>query len=222
MTPELFNLVAAAARVRCRIAGLDLSPEDLEPRHPAFAAFRRVTYVWEDGRTNYPIGDRVSLWIDFLSQRRPRAAHLDMTAAAPSLRIDESGAGSVWTAADLEGAPLLRGGPVAPAEIAARPPGDVAAALRAAAAAAAATAASPVERDSLRRAVAILDSPGDGGEVSDVAWPYFLLPEQAYRPAARRLLAAAAAAWPLHEALDAAAAGVNHGLYSDPADAGGK
>ena len=42
---------------------------------------------------------------------------------------------------------------------------------------------------------AILGAGGDGEEVSDVAWPYFVLPEGA-STAARRLIAAACATWP--------------------------
>ncbi|MBV8301286.1 MAG: hypothetical protein JOY68_05135 [Candidatus Dormibacteraeota bacterium] len=221
MTPELFNLATAAARARCLIAGIDLGPDELEPRHPAFAGFRRVTYVWEEGLTSYPIGDRVALWIDFVRQRRPRTAHLALDPGPPSVRIDEADGASAWTAADLEGAPLVRGATTVLAHSAGRPVGDASSELRAAAAAAAPHAATAMERDALLRATAILDSPGDGGEVSDVAWPYFVLPESAYRPEARRLLAAAAAAWPLDAARQALAVVVNQGLSSDPRDAGG-
>jgi hypothetical protein len=48
----------------------------------------------------------------------------------------------------------------------------------------------------VRRAAAILSSPDDGAEVSDVAWPHFILPTRGYSVAARRLLAAAATGWP--------------------------
>ena len=55
--------------------------------------------------------------------------------------------------------------------------------------------ATDVRRTALERAVAILASPGDGEEVSDVAWPYFVLPDGA-STGARRLIAAACATWP--------------------------
>ena len=48
----------------------------------------------------------------------------------------------------------------------------------------------------LQRALAILDSTDDGSEVSDVAWPFFVLPARGYTVRARRLLGAAAAGWP--------------------------
>lgn len=49
----------------------------------------------------------------------------------------------------------------------------------------------PITVESLRRSLAILRSRGDGQEVSDTAWPHFILPESE-EPARRRLLAAAA------------------------------
>jgi hypothetical protein len=52
-----------------------------------------------------------------------------------------------------------------------------------------------VRRTALERARSILAAAGDGEEVSDVAWPYFVLPDGA-APAARRLMAAACSAWP--------------------------
>ena len=50
--------------------------------------------------------------------------------------------------------------------------------------------ADDVRRAALERALEILASPGDGEEVSDVAWPYFVLPDGS-PAAARRLIAAA-------------------------------
>jgi hypothetical protein len=69
--------------------------------------------------------------------------------------------------------------------------------LRAAAAAAheiAGTDAPPLWSESIERAMAILDSDGAGEELSDVAWPHFLLPVDSPLPA-RRLAAAAATLW---------------------------
>jgi hypothetical protein len=74
---------------------------------------------------------------------------------------------------------------------------DATDALRAAAAdavQAAAGTAPPLWSESVARAVAILDSTGSGEELSDVAWPHFLLPSAAPLPA-RRLAAAAATLW---------------------------
>lgn len=55
-------------------------------------------------------------------------------------------------------------------------------------------AAPPLWTDAVGRALAILASGGTGEELSDVAWPHFLLPEAAPL-AARRLAAAAASLW---------------------------
>jgi hypothetical protein len=74
---------------------------------------------------------------------------------------------------------------------------DATAALHAAAAMAvrvAGGAAPALWSESVRRAVAILDSTGSGEELSDVAWPHFLLPP-ASPMVARRLAAAAATLW---------------------------
>ena len=54
--------------------------------------------------------------------------------------------------------------------------------------------APPLWSESVHRAVAILDSDGTGEELSDVAWPHFLLPA-ASPLVARRLAAAAASLW---------------------------
>lgn len=55
-------------------------------------------------------------------------------------------------------------------------------------------AAPPLWSDAVRRARAILASAGTGEELSDVAWPHFMLPEASSLPA-RRLAAAAATLW---------------------------
>jgi hypothetical protein len=95
--------------------------------------------------------------------------------------------------------------------------------------------AADVRRTSLERALAILASPTDGEELSDVAWPYFVLPEGS-PVAARRLIAAAAAAWPetaavadpdakpergtgcVDTALEAIAAAVNSAATAEPVE----
>jgi hypothetical protein len=217
VTPELFVSCAAAARARAALAGVELVPDDLEPPHPAFAGFRRVAYLWEEGATTYPIGDRVATWLDFLRGRGAFDAWLEHV-AGPAIAVAHPASVDAWSASELEGAPLLRGRE-SPSHAAAPEvdhPG--AAELRRAsaelrdAALAAAPTASPVEHDALLRCAAILDSPGDGGEVSDVAWPYFVLLDAAYAAPARRLFAAAAAAWPLPAALPAMLAAVNSAL----------
>jgi hypothetical protein len=197
---------------------VELEPADLEPRHPAFTGFRRVTYLWEDGATSYPIGDRTGIWLDFLAERGAAEAVLAVEGGGYALRVRHAAGDDVWTPGDLEGAPLLRGRTASGATTPARDDlGAAAEALRNAAAAAATASEAAMERDALLRAVAILASDGDGGEVSDVAWPYFLLPERAFATAARRLLAAAAAAWTCTAARGAAAAAVNRGLVADGA-----
>jgi hypothetical protein len=59
---------------------------------------------------------------------------------------------------------------------------------------AAAAGAPPLWRAAAERGAAILDSGATGEELSDIAWPHFLLPSGA-PPNARRLAAAAATLW---------------------------
>ncbi|HEY7926730.1 MAG TPA: hypothetical protein VIG86_04815 [Candidatus Dormibacteraeota bacterium] len=129
--------------------------------------------------------------------------------------FDRIGAGSgpvLLAAAGVDGEPLLcdptagwrviepRGVFLEPASRATVEPmttADATSALRAAAAVAlqaAAGAAPPLWSDAVHRAVAILASSGSGEELSDVAWPHFLLPPAAPM-AAQRLAAAAATLW---------------------------
>ncbi|HYL70657.1 MAG TPA: hypothetical protein VEY89_05080, partial [Candidatus Dormibacteraeota bacterium] len=89
----------------------------------------------------------------------------------------------------------LRGAEAVFDGVAAEPVDAAAHALREALLAHVDRAATPMQREELQRAIAILDSDEDGSEVSDVAWPYFVMPEHAYTRDARRLFGAAASAW---------------------------
>ncbi|MBV8194865.1 MAG: hypothetical protein JOY80_04995 [Candidatus Dormibacteraeota bacterium] len=74
---------------------------------------------------------------------------------------------------------------------------DLAAALRGGGEGGGEHADDELQHEVLRRARAILESPEDGSEVSDVAWPYFVLPDVVgYGVPHRRLLGAALTAWP--------------------------
>jgi hypothetical protein len=166
------------------------------PPHPAFAAFRKMSYVWVDGRAFEPIGDSLDLWLVYLRDRGARQAWLDVSGGAEVCRVVRSDGAETWTVVWNGGIYMLHGaedtGPPRKHEI------DLAAAatqLEQAIDAELRAGVSDVRRVALERGVAILESDGDGEEVSDVAWPYFVLPEGSWI-VARRLLAAACATWP--------------------------
>ena len=146
------------------------------PAHPAFIAVRRARF-----RDGGAAGD-IAAWF----------AH---TVADAPLRLDDPGLGGParlagatrdWLLAAEAGGLILS---------AAAPGVDAATAALATAAGAAATPAAPdAWLATAERAAAILQSDGTGEELSDVAWPHFLLPASAPL-AARRLAAAAATLW---------------------------
>jgi hypothetical protein len=155
-----------------------------------------MSYVWVDGNAFEPIGDSLDLWLVFLRDRGARDAWLDVSGGTEVCRVVRRDGAETWTIVWNGGIYMLHGaedtGPPRRHEI------DLAAAggqLEAEIDAESQAGTGEVRRVALERAIAILDSEGDGEEVSDVAWPYFVLPDGAW-VAARRLLAAACATWP--------------------------
>lgn len=202
-------LCAAAAAARAQAFVRAPLPDDrlLEPPHPAFVGFRRMTYVWTEGNTMQPIGDRIRLWLEFLQAQTVDRAWLAVR-GGETLVVTRGGGTAAWQVFEDEGIMTMRGGP-APAS----PPPDAdlmgaGGALRDAIREAIGGEGG-LRREELERGLAILGSTDDGSEVSDVAWPYFVLPEPAYGAAERRLLAAAGAAWPLPAAVEGLMAAVN-------------
>jgi hypothetical protein len=193
--PDLVAATAVAARAIVSLADLGLSAAELAPPHPAFVAFRRMAYVVVEGNTLQPVGDRIDLWLAFLREQ-------GCTKAA--LRVDGGDAAVLtagpttiaWRAFDDDGHLTMRGVAVSEAS---PPPIEVAAAHAGLAEALRVRDVggdeAPAWEAARETALAILESPHDGSEVSDVAWPSFVLPS-AYPAASRRLLAAALVVWP--------------------------
>src|SRR6202140_5921600 len=78
MTPEDLWCVPGVAPAAA-FRGAPAAPDsELEPSHPAFAAFRRVTYIWTDGQSFQPVGDHFRLWLDFLRERGVVEVWLDL------------------------------------------------------------------------------------------------------------------------------------------------
>jgi hypothetical protein len=181
--------------VRCLADPTD-SRATVAPPHPAFAAFRKMSYIWVDGRAFEPIGDSLDLWLVFLRDRGAREAWLDVSAGTEVCRVLRSDGAETWTTVWNGGIYMLHGaedsGPPRRHEI---DLAGTAAQLQQSADAELQAGATDVRRVALERALAILRSAGDGEEVSDVAWPYFVLPDSA-STAARRLIAAACGTWP--------------------------
>ncbi|HWF57068.1 MAG TPA: hypothetical protein VG520_01805 [Candidatus Dormibacteraeota bacterium] len=100
-----------------------------------------------------------------------------------------------WRVGTTDGGLLLS--PCEPVEVELTELDDVTDVLRTAAVAArdgAGGGAPPLWSEAVNRAIAILDSSGSGEELSDVAWPHFLLPT-ASPLRAHRLAASAATLW---------------------------
>jgi hypothetical protein len=169
-------------------------------------------YVWVDGQALEPIGDSLDLWLAFLRGRGALEARLDVSGGTEVCRVVRDGAVESWRPVWGGGIFTLNGSdgrPAAPQE----PAIDLASAssrLQRAVEAELQNAPDGVRRTSLERSLAILASPGDGEEVSDVAWPYFILPDGA-PTAARRLIASACAAWPEIGAVPDPAAALDRG-----------
>jgi hypothetical protein len=155
-----------------------------------------MSYVWVDGRAFEPIGDSLDLWLVFLRDRGARQAWLDVSGGTEVCRVMRTDGAETWTIIWNGGIYMLHGaedsGPPRRHEI------DLAGAseqLQRSVDAELQAGATDVRRVALERSAAILGARGDGKEVSDVAWPYFVLPDGA-STAARRLIAAACATWP--------------------------
>ena len=196
MTPEQLCVVTAVARAAAFLDAPTVPDNDLEPTHPAFAGFRRTTYIWTDGQSFQPIGDSLRLWLDFLRERGVVDVWLDLRGVEAVGRTRHGEGEDAWRAADDGELMTMRGRsePAAPP-----PPLDVAAAeaaLRVALEVALASALTAERDRELRAALAVLDSSGDGGALPEVDWPFFALPDRAYSVEARRLFGAAAIAWP--------------------------
>ncbi|HEY8674298.1 MAG TPA: hypothetical protein VIM76_11135 [Candidatus Dormibacteraeota bacterium] len=181
--------------MRCLADPTD-SRATVAPPHPAFGAFRKMSYIWVDGRAFEPIGDSLDLWLVFLRDRGAQEVWLDVSGGTEVCRVIRNDGAETWTTVWNGGIYMLHGaedsGPPRPHEIdlartAAQLEQSVDAELQA--------GAPDVRRVALQRSIAILGSAGDGEELSDVAWPYFVLPDGS-ATAARRLIAAACATWP--------------------------
>ena len=195
MTPAVLCTATAAARAAVFLDDAAADDRELEPPHPAFVGFRRMTYIWVDGDALLPIGDRVRMWLDFLRERGVRSAWLRAVDAGFAVCAAGPRGSDTWVV-DGDAVQLTMRGVSGSA---AMPAGDIEAAghaLRAALQVATARVADSMRRAELQRALAILDSSDDGSEASDVAWPFFILPARGYSTMARRLLGAAAAGWP--------------------------
>jgi hypothetical protein len=220
MTPEQLCVVTAVARAVAFLDARAAPDAELEPQHPAFAGFRRMTYVWMDGKSFLPVGDLFRIWLDFLRERGVVDVWLDLQGTETVGRTRHADGDDAWRAAD-DGELLTMRGSSEPAEP--PPPIDVAAAdaaLRTSLEIALPSALTAARDGELRSALAILDASDDGGEQAGVDWPYFVLPDRAYGVDARRLFAAAAIAWPaadepseplLRQSRAAAMAAVNSG-----------
>jgi hypothetical protein len=155
-----------------------------------------MSYMWVDGQAFEPIGDSLDLWLTFLHDTGARQAWLDLSGGDEVCRVDRRDGAETWRTVWNGGIFMLHGteetGP--PRRRETDVPG-IAQRLHDAVQTEMAAGATDVRRAALERALEILASPGDGEEVSDVPWPYFVLPDGSPAPA-RRLIAAACAAWP--------------------------
>ncbi|MHB8489282.1 MAG: hypothetical protein ACYDCS_08340 [Candidatus Dormibacteria bacterium] len=206
------------------------------PPHPAFAAFRKMSYVWVDGQAFEPIGDSLDHWLTYLGENGARQAWIDVTGGDEVCRVIRRDGAENWRTVWNGGIFMLHGseetGP--PRHRETDVPG-MAQRLHDAVQAEMEAGVTDVRRAALGRALEILASPGDGAEVSDVAWPSFVLPDGS-PSASRRLIAAASAAWPetpaaadpdaqpargegcVDAALDAIAAAVNSSATAEPVE----
>jgi hypothetical protein len=195
-----------------------------------------MSYVWVDGQAFEPIGDNLDHWLTYLGGNNARQAWLDVSGGEEVCRVIRRDGDETWRIVWNGGIFMLHGseetGPPRRRET------DVPAMalqLHDAVHAELDAGATDIRRAGLERALEVLASPGDGEEVSDVAWPYFVLPDGS--PAAsRRLIAAASAAWPetpaaadpdaktprgegcVDAALDAIAAAVNSAATPEPVE----
>ncbi len=226
----------AAARAGRSVNDPGDTSAGVAPRHPAFATFRKMSYVWVDGQAFEPIGDSLDLWLSFLRGNGARQAWLDVSGSDEVCRVIRGDGAETWRTVWNGGIFMLHGaeetGPPRYRETDVSGTGQR---LHDAVHDEIEAGANDVRRAALERALEILASPGDGEEVSDVAWPYFVLPDGS-PTATRRLIAAACAAWPetpaaadpdarpargqgcVDAALDAIAAAVNSAATAEPVE----
>ncbi len=208
----------------------------MAPPHPAFATFRKMSYVWVDGQAFEPIGDSLDLWLTFLRGNGARQAWLDVSGGDEVIRVIRGDGAETWRTVWNGGIFMLHGAEeTGPPRHRETDVSGMAQRLHDAVHAEVEAGATDVRRAALDRALEILAAPGDGEEVSDVAWPYFVLPDGS-PVSARRLIAAAAAAWPesaaaadpdakpargeacVDAALDAIAASINSAATAEPVE----
>ena len=208
----------------------------MAPPHPAFATFRKMSYVWVDGQAFEPIGDSLDLWLTFLRGNGARQAWLDVSGGDEVIRVIRGDGAETWRTVWNGGIFMLHGAEeTGPPRHRETDISGMAQRLHDAVHAEVEAGATDVRRAALDRALEILAAPGDGEEVSDVAWPYFVLPDGS-PVSARRVIAAAAAAWPesaaaadpdakpargeacVDAALDAIAASINSAATAEPVE----
>ena len=195
MTPEDLCVVTAVARASAFLGAPTAPDSELEPSHPAFAAFRRVTYVWTDGQSFEPLGDRLRLWLDFLRERGVTEVWVDLHGSEAVGRTRGGEGEDAWRAADDGELLTMRGRNEPAAAPAALDLTTADAALRASLGSALPSSVTATRDGELRTALAILGASDDGREESGGAWAHFVLPDHAYGVEARRLFAAAAITW---------------------------
>lgn len=195
MNPELLCAVTAAARAAAFVGEPDAPARELEPPHPAFVGFRRLAYIWIDAGAWQPVGDRFGIWLEFLRSRGVTDVRLDLRSADAAVWTLHGDAADVWRITDTGEQLSLCGESAVFTQDGDDAVGLAERTLRGAIVARLDEHPDQLQREELERALAILESPSDGSEVSDVAWPYFVLPERAYGLEARRLFGAAASAW---------------------------
>jgi hypothetical protein len=195
-----------------------------------------MSYVWVDGQAFEPIGDSLDLWLTFLRGNGARQAWMDVSGGDEVCRVTRRDGEETWRTVWNGGIFMLHGSEeTGPPRRRETDVSGLAQRLNDAVLAEMECGAADVRRASLERALAILASPTDGEEISDVAWPYFIIPENS-SAAARRLIAAAAAAWPetpavadpdakpergtgcVDTALEAIAAAVNSAASAEPVE----
>ena len=155
-----------------------------------------MSYVWVDGQAFEPIGDSLDLWLSFLRGSGARAVWMDVSGGDEVCRVTRGDGDETWRTVWNGGIFMLHGSEeTGPPRHRETDVSGLAQRLHDAVHAEMEAGAAGVRQASLERALEILASPADGEEVSDVAWPYFVLPASS-PVAARRLIAAAAAAWP--------------------------